>query len=207
MNQPDYDGAVAYARSRMERELAPELLYHGLSHTYEHVLPAAMRLAERCYLNQQETALLRVAAAFHDIGWIEGRTEHEKEGVRIVRQVLPTFGFQDGHINRIAGIIMATRIPQTPHNLVEQIMADADLDILGREDFWSRNQDLRTERSLTGNPMSDEEWYQHQLQFLESHSYFTEAAKQFRDEGKQTHIKEIEQRLEQSREASLPQHE
>ncbi len=207
MNQPDYDGAVAYARSRMEQELAPEMRYHGLRHTFDLVLPAAMRLAKLYDIDQPDIDILKVAAAFHDIGWIVEGNEHEKQGVLIAREVLPSFGFQHDQIDRVAGIIMATRTPQSPKNLLEKIMADADLDVLGREDFWERNQDLRTERSLNGHRMSDEEWYLSQLNFLEVHSYFTDAAKQLRDEDKQTHIEEIKQRLEQSREASLPQYE
>lgn len=207
MNQPDYDGAVSYARARMEGELAPEMRYHGLRHTFDLVLPAAMRLAKLYDIDQTDIDILKVAAAFHDIGWIVEGNEHEKQGVLIAREVLPSFGFQPDQIDRVAGIIMATRTPQSPKNLLEKIMADADLDVLGREDFWERNQDLRTERSFNGHRMSDEEWYLSQLNFLEVHSYFTDAAKQLRDEGKQTHIEEIKLRLEQSREASLPQNE
>jgi predicted metal-dependent HD superfamily phosphohydrolase len=207
MNQPDYEGAVAYARSRMERELAPELQYHGLHHTFDLVLPVAIKLAELSEIDINDVDLLRVAVAFHDIGWIVEGNEHEKEGIRIAHDVLPSFGFQDDQIDCIAGMIRATRTPQSPRTLLEQIMADADLDVLGREDFWKRNQDLRTERSLNGQRMSDEEWYLSQLHFLETHSYFTDAARQLRDEGKQAHIEEIKQRLEQSREASLPQYE
>ena len=76
MNQPDYSGALLYARSRMQKELAPELCYHGLEHTFEHVLPAAMQLAEWYELDQEEVRLLEIAAAFHDIGWIDGGVEH-----------------------------------------------------------------------------------------------------------------------------------
>jgi len=205
MNQPDYDGAIAYARSRMEKDLAAELQYHGLEHTFDHVLPAAMRLAERYELGQQEVDLLRVAVAFHDIGWIIERTEHEKESVRIAREVLPSYGFQEATIDRIAGIIKATRLPQSPQNLLEQIMVDADLDVLGRKDYWIRNEDLRSELSLNGHRMSDEEWYLNQLQFLESHSYFTDAARQLRDEGKRTHIEELKKRLDRTSQDSLRQ--
>ncbi|HET6443821.1 MAG TPA: HD domain-containing protein [candidate division Zixibacteria bacterium] len=197
MNQPDYSGALLYARSRMQKELAPELCYHGLEHTFEHVLPAAMQLAEWYELDQEEVRLLEIAAAFHDIGWIDGGVEHEKEGIRIAREILPSYGFRKDQIDRIAGIIKATRPPQAPQNLLEQIMVDADLDVLGREDYWLRNEDLRSELSLNGHRMSDEEWCLNQLQFLESHNYYTDAARQLRDEGKQTHIEELKKRLDQ----------
>jgi uncharacterized protein len=197
MSQPDCKGAIAYARSRMEKELAPELCYHGLEHTFEHVLPAAIQLAEWYELDQEEVRLLEIAAAFHDIGWIDEGVEHEKEGIRIAREILPSYGFRKDQIDRIVGIIKATRPPQAPQNLLEQIMVDADLDVLGREDYWLRNEELRSELSLNGHRMSDEEWHLNQLQFLESHNYYTDAARQLRDEGKQTHIEELKKRLDQ----------
>ncbi|MFN2189823.1 MAG: HD domain-containing protein [Candidatus Promineifilaceae bacterium] len=196
MNHPDYNAAIEYARSRMEKELKPYLKYHGLEHTFDHVLPAAVRLAEAYELDKDDIDLLKVAAAYHDIGWIVNGYEHEKESVRIAQAVLPSFGFQEESIDQITGIILATHPPQKPHNLLEEIMVDADLDVLGRDDFWKRNADLRFEVSQNGQVFNDREWYLSQLEFLENHSYFTEAARQLRDEGKQAHIEEIETRLE-----------
>lgn len=198
MNRPDYDGAVEYAFNRMAKELAPELQYHGIMHTFDHVLPAAMRLAAQYKLEQAESELLRVAAAFHDIGWICNGAEHEKTGVKIIREVLPSFGFRNDQIERIAGIIMVTKPPQKPHDLLGEIMVDADLDVLGREDFWLRNHDLREELASHGQQMSDEEWCLNQLEFLQSHCYFTDAAKMLREEGKQKHIEELKQQLQES---------
>jgi hypothetical protein len=76
------------------------------------------------------------------------------------------------------------------------IVVDADLDVLGRDDFWLRNEDLRAELSLNGHQMSDEEWYRNQLQFLESHEYYTDRARKLRQKGKQTHIEELKRRLD-----------
>ena len=197
MNQPDYEGAIAYARSRMEKELAPALHYHGLEHTFDLVLPAALRLAELYELDQEEIKLLGVAVAFHDIGWIDEGKEHEEFSVRLAWQVLPSYGFAPEQIDQIASMIMATRTPQNPNNLMEKIIADADLDGLGRDDFWLRNEALRTERSLNGQKTSDREWYQDQLQFLEAHHYHTDEARKLRDKGKQAHIAEMKKHLDQ----------
>ena len=196
MNKPDFEGAINYARERMEKELAPELQYHGLEHTFDLVLPAALSLAEQYDLTQEEKGLVGVAVAFHDIGWIDEEEEHEEVSVCIAREVLPGYGFTPEQIDQIASMIIATRTPQNPSSLMEKIIADADLDVLGRDDFWSRNQLLRNERSLNGQKMSDAEWYQNQLEFLESHDYYTDVAQQLRDKGKQTHIRELKKRLE-----------
>lgn len=196
MNQPDFEGAKQYALRRLKNELAPELYYHNLAHTRDGVLPAVMKFATQSGINEQEKLLLEVAAAFHDIGFVVQRTEHELAGCKIAAQVLPNFGFSQAQIEAIVGMIMATRLPQTPHNLLEEILADADLDVLGRtEDFFSRNQLLRLEMAINGQPATQEEWYRGQLKFLEGHRYFTQAARSVREAGKHKIIAELKKRV------------
>lgn len=175
----------------MERELDPSLTYHNLDHTFGSVLPSAMMLADLYHLKPEDQGLLAVAAAFHDIGWTIQGTEHERIGVEIARQVLPQFGFNGEQIATIGGIIMATRLPPSPSNLLEEIMADADLDVLGRDDFWPRNHDLRVELESNGRRYANLEWYQEQLDFLVSHHYFTQAARQLRHAGLQKNIGQL----------------
>ena len=195
MKEPDYIAAIEFARRRMEHELPPELSYHNLAHTFDDVLPAALHLADLCNLNEDEKNLLAVAAAFHDFGWIKPGAKHEQISADIAREVLPSFGFSQEQIETIAGIIMATHMPHTPSNLLEEILVDADLDVLGRDDFWLRNEELRAEIMCNGDRISDAEWYAYQLKFLEEHQYFTDAARQLRDKCKKRHEAELMRRL------------
>ncbi len=188
MNLPDFEGAQRHAFERLERELACDLVYHSLRHTRDDVLTAVQRLAAMEGLGAEETRLLSTAAAYHDIGFIERYSNHEAAGVRIVEQTLPEFGFSTTHILTIQNIIWATKLPQTPHNLLEQIMADADLDVLGRTDFFERNHDLRAELALYAKPVPDHEWYSRQMQFLANHRYFTPAGRLSRSLTKQHNI-------------------
>lgn len=193
---PDYGGALAYARHCLESELSPLLVYHNVAHTFDDVLPAAMRLARLSGLDTAQTQLLAVAAAFHDIGYTRQIVDHEEAGVKIAVEQLPGFGFGPRHLQAINGMIMATRLPQSPHTLAEQILADADLDLLGRADFWKRNDALREEMANLGQPLSMLEWYQFQFNFVESHSYFTPAARMLRDQIKRQHLAALKECLQ-----------
>jgi uncharacterized protein len=195
MSQPDFEGAKRYALERLERELPPTLLYHSVAHTRDDVLPGVERLAAMEGVVGESLLLLRTAALYHDIGFVEQYENNEAIGVRIAAQVLPGFGYSPMHMQVMRGIIMATRLPQSPHMLLEEIMADADLDVLGREDFWLQNQALRTEMATFGTPVSDEEWYSGQLKFLQNHSYFTESARTLRAERKQKNIEAMKELL------------
>lgn len=195
MSGPDFDGARRYALARLAQELAPELVYHSVSHTRDDVLPAAARLAALEAVGAEDRELLLTAAAFHDLGFVADSVEHEEAGIQIARTMLPQFGFTATQIAVVCAIIQATILPQRPQTLLEAIMADADLDVLGRDDFLLRNERLRAEMAARGQVVTDVIWYRQQLSFLGSHSYFTNAARTLRSKAKQRNMDVLATRL------------
>jgi uncharacterized protein len=168
----------------LERNLPPQRVYHNLAHTRDEVLAAVERLAAMEGIAGENLLLLRTAAWFHDVGFVVQGANHETIGAELAAQALPDFGYRPEQIAAIQGVIMATRLPQSPRTLLEQIMADADLDLLGCEEFLPRNHDLRAEMAAYGQTMDDHEWLSSQLDFLRSHVYFTASATALRSEGK-----------------------
>jgi uncharacterized protein len=191
MSGPDIEQACAYALQRLAHELSPKLFFHSLAHTRDDVVPAALRLAELSGVDGQNAQLLRTAACYHDLGFIERRDGHEEVSARIAAAVLPSFGYSPEQVAGVIGMIWATKLPQSPATLLEQLMADADLDSLGRADFFERNQALRDEMAAFNQIVSDSLWYRNQLTFLQSHQYWTPAATALRAETKKLHIAEL----------------
>lgn len=196
MPKPDFNAAINYALSRLENELSPQFLYHSFTHTRDDVLVAARKFAKRSQLSATDRHLLEVGAVFHDIGFLYLTNGHEQRGAELAQEILPGFGFSNPQIEQISSMILATRLPQSPCNLLEELLADADLDVLGRDDFLERNELLRQEIALAGKTFSDEQWYAQQLKFLESHTYFSEAARHVRGKGKNKNINLLKNRLE-----------
>lgn len=191
---PNFASAAQYARQRLQA-LPPHLTYHSSWHTWHDVLPAVDYLLNAENISGENALLLRTAAIYHDVGFVVQVKEHERFGARIAGEVLPNFGYNQTQIRRIRQMIMATKLPQSPQNVWGQILADADLDVLGRRDFWERNQMLRDEYEAVGVCITDEKWCQAQLNFLQSHQYFTSAAKKRRNEQKQANIAFLQHRL------------
>lgn len=196
-NTPNLEQAREYVVDRLQHELPPQLTYHGLIHTLQEVVPAADLLATLEKVNQQDRLCVLTAAYFHDLGFIRQREGHELVSIEFAEQVLPGFGYSQTQITTIRGIIQATCLPQSPTNLLEMIMADSDLDYLGHDNFWDRSDDFRQELENYGTRFTDEEWYVYQLQFMQSHQYFTESARRLRNPIKNKHMAEITARLEQ----------
>ncbi len=193
-NKPDYDGAIKHILERLERDLSPDLFYHGVAHTLD-VLEAVDLCAKLEGIDGDDLEILKTGAAYHDSGFLGQYHENEETGIKIAKENLPEFGFDYKKISIISGIILATKIPQKPTNKLEELMCDADLDNLGREDFYVKTELLRLELSKQGIYKSPKEWYAGTLKFLSNHNYFTNAAKSFRQIGKEKHINEIKEIL------------
>jgi predicted metal-dependent HD superfamily phosphohydrolase len=191
VGEPDLEGVKAYVFARLAHDLPPELRYHSIRHTCADVLPAVERLAALAGVNGDDLLLLRTAVLYHDMGYIEQYTNNEPIGVRIAQETLPNFGYSPDQVEAVVGMIMATRMPQAPQNLLEALVCDADLDSLGREDYLDTSHDLHDELVAYGALIPLKEWYRRQLNFLSSHTYFTEVAHELRDAGKQENIRRL----------------
>jgi uncharacterized protein len=173
--------------NKLKKELPKELTYHSPGHV-EDVYRAAEHLAGLEGISGDDLTLLLTAVLFHDSGFLIQQKEHEKVGCDIARDQLPEFGFTEDQIETICGMIMATRIPQSPKNRLEEIICDADLDYLGRDDFFTIGDLLFNELRHYGILNTEREWNLLQVKFLEGHHYFTESARNLRKEKKEIHL-------------------
>lgn len=179
---------------KLEKELPRHLSYHNLNHTKD-VIQAADFLAENENIREDEKELLLTAAVFHDSGFIKMREGHEAESCVIARHYLSSFGYNHAEIEVICDLIMATRIPQSPHNRLEEILCDADLDYLGRDDFFALSANLYHELNTEGLVKDEDEWNRQQADFMGGHRYFTATAVNLRQPKKGKYIELIRSKI------------
>ena len=199
-----FSSLFLYVKETVFSGLPAHLYYHLPEHTFCDVLPHAEELAGLEGVVSEELFLLKIAVLFHDTGFTKVYTNNESIGADIAETALKSFAFSNYQIATVKNIVMATssnsinsdgHIQSAGENILEQIICDADLDNLGRDDFFERGEDLRKELSFQGKIMSDKEWYLHQLDFIKSHSYYTKSAHNLRDAGKEKNIRKLGQFL------------
>lgn len=186
----NYKGAKKYMIDKLEKELSPDLTYHGLHHTLD-VLQTTVDLCQLEGVSDYETQLLKTAALFHDCGFTINSIDHEETGCKIARYDLVRFDYMPDEIDRICGMVMATKIPQSPKNKLEEILADADLDYLGRDDFWTIGATLFEELKAYNIIQDIETWNRIQIKFLEGHSFLTSHNIKRRKPQKMQHLEEL----------------
>lgn len=188
----NYEGAKKYILAKLERELDPRLTYHSVSHTLD-VLESAIRLAEMEKLSPEEILLLKTACLFHDTGMLVTYRGHEEASIDICQQTLPAFNYSEEDTEIVCRMILTTKLPQCASEKLDKILCDADLDYLGRPDFFMIAHRLKYEWDvLDFHPTTLMEWYKIQRDFLSTHKYFTASAIKLRQSPKMENLKQIE---------------
>lgn len=179
MYDPPFDTIKLRVCTKL-KGLAPNLAYHSIGHTLD-VLAQSERIAlEEGLTDERKLHVLKVAALYHDTGFLRAYRGHEPESCAIFLADAPQLGLSEEEQQEVLGLIMATRIPQTPTTPAQRIICDADLDYLGRPDFFEISEKLRAEFLAYGIVANDEEWEAVQLRFLQAHTYFTASSRRLR---------------------------
>ena len=180
---------------KLEKELPDYLYYHNVKHTVDVVTEVELiGWAEGC--SDEDILLLKTAALFHDAGHTVAYDNHEFHGTQLVREMLPAYNYTPEQIEKICEIIMATKLPPKPANLLERIICDSDLDYLGRSDFIPVSNTLYEELKAQNKIGSLNDWNKLQVKFITGHQYFTETARRLREVNKQQQIERIQSLIE-----------
>jgi adenylate cyclase len=176
---------------KLEKELPGYVFYHNIKHTVDVVTEVELiGWAEGC--SDEEILLLKTAGLFHDTGITVSFDNHEKHGAEYAQKVLPDYNYSPKQIDRICSIIMATKLPPKPADLLEEIICDSDLDYLGRSDFIPVSNTLFEELKAQNKMKDLNEWNKMQVKFISGHQYFTKTARSLREINKKLQIERIQ---------------
>ena len=159
--------------------------YHNFRHAKD-VAHSALRLSDGENVGYQKRFELITAALLHDLIVEPYKKDNEERSAEIAKEFLYKTGYSSKEVKNITKLILATKVPTNPSSKMEKIICDADVDNLGRGDFFERGEEVRKELNLP-----QEGWYQTQIDFLKNHKYYTKTAKKLRNEGLQNNIKKL----------------
>ncbi len=195
----------SWIRKMFENRQKSEFCYHNIEHTLQ-IVDKVREIGEYYGLENEEKEDLFFAGWMHDVGYWEGKGEgHEARGAEMAEEYLIQLGIDKQRVDRIKSLILATRIPQNPQNLLEEIICDADLFHLSSDQFYDQTLLLRKEKENSGYgeiPLS--EWLTGSQVFMLSHHYHTEYAKKFLQPGKEKNLKLIEMKIKEALAEKVP---
>jgi predicted metal-dependent HD superfamily phosphohydrolase len=180
-----------YVESFLKENLSDGIYYHDLEHTQE-VVEASQEIGIASKLSNEELEIVLIAAWFHDTGYYKGMENHEEMSRDVAEKFLKQEGIGESKIAAVGGCILATKIPQTPKNIMEEVLCDADLYHVSTREFFTKSELLRKEFSLIfPDEIQLDEWFKNSIKFLKNHSFFTSYAKEKLLPAKKENLKKL----------------
>jgi len=188
-NKNSYPNICFEIIEQLKEKLPNYLSYHSVGHIID-VANVCNNYIEYYNIPQKMAELIRIAAICHDYGFIESPLDHEERGIVAIQRLLTPI-LSNEEVEIINGMIRATKVPQEPKTFYEEILADADLDYLGRKDYDEISAKLFREYLHLSVVSNKIEWLDLQISFLENHKFHTDFAKKNREKLKSKKIKEL----------------
>jgi predicted metal-dependent HD superfamily phosphohydrolase len=185
----------AYVANLFEANKDERFVYHNIGHT-EQVVENTVKIANHYQLSDQDFFIVVAASWFHDMGYLFDCSQHEARGEQMAVTFLEEKGVDKEVINQVSGCILATKMPQNPTGLLQQIVCDADLFHLGSNSFKERNKLMRQEAQAFCNKEIDKkEWRIKTIALFKTHHYHTDYCKELLNLKKAQNLAEMEDKL------------
>jgi predicted metal-dependent HD superfamily phosphohydrolase len=189
------DKVKAFAHAFFRKHRNDAYVYHDAHHTRD-VVEAARIIIGFYQLTDADHFIVIAAAWFHDLGYFIDPAHHEEKGAELAAKFLAEEKVSDEIIQKVRDCIMATKLPQQPHDLSEQIVCDADLFHFGTDNFSKRNQLLLEEyNNLHDHPMSKTAWQDKTVAMMEAHHFFTDYGLLYLSRPQEKNIRKLKQKV------------
>lgn len=191
IQKPIIQGALL----RLQQSLPDGLFYHVASHT-DDVLHESMLFAHHDMLNERERELIAISAAYHDLGFIDRAKENEGFGAEEAKRAMSADGsYNPEEILLVSTMILDTTVQitahgprQVPTTPLSPYLLDADVSNLGRNDFFDKAELVRKEVGIEDRA----QFLRGLLTFVNSHIWYSPAAKTLRGEQKLANMAALE---------------
>ncbi len=187
--------AEIFVRDLLEKSLPEDRTFHDINHTLE-VVEAATEIAENSGFGEEDREIIILAAWFHDTGYTQICKGHEKISAKYAAEFLKQNNYPAQKIEMVLSCIDATIITRTPINNLCKVLCDADLIHIGKKGYYKKSLKLKKEFECEQNKIFTElEWVKSNIDFLQSHFFYTDYAKKTYEEQRQKNLSKMKRKL------------
>ena len=114
-------------------------------------------------------------------GLTQSYNNFENRSSVISREILPHYHYTETQIDQICNLILSTKSPFNPGNLLEQITIDARMEYIGRPDYTTQLKLLYNELKEAGSKINGQQFKKQHLELLYNFEFFTLAGQRLRE--------------------------
>ncbi|MGL4583443.1 MAG: Pycsar system effector family protein [Flavobacterium sp.] len=172
--------------------LSHQYTYHNFNHTLR-VVNGLEEILQNMSVDEHNSTLLRYAAWFHDVGYINSWEEHEERGAQMAQTFLLDNGVDHDDVLLVMQLIRATKLDYIPENDLECIIKDADFAHFSDDNYVETSNLLKKEiEHLCAKNFSRLEWLEQNSDImLYKHRYYTAYTQQNWQPNKQKNLLDL----------------
>lgn len=187
LNDSLVDELQIAALSYLAEHLHKRYTYHNADHTLN-VCNAVKLFAEKSTLSPGTTLALRIAAVFHDFGYLQQSFDNEKLALPYLKEFGDRFKIDEPILQQSGDLILETTFPYAPVTPAGKLLCDADIEYIGREEFFQQAELFRRELAADNIVYTDKQWWTMEIEFLQTNTFFTPVCQGLRNAGRLSNL-------------------
>ena len=165
---------------KMTEELPSNIVFHNSRQTKD-VYSVVELIGRAESLSTEDILLVRTAALFLNLGYCQNYKDHILNSIRAAEAILPKFKYTLEQIVVVNQLINATNTRYNHVGKLESVLIDAYNNYIGRVDYLFLSIDLFQEVKQQNGGISEKEWFNQQVRFLEHFAFYTSTATLLRE--------------------------
>ncbi len=188
--------AEIFASSIIENGHQAMFTYHNLEHT-QNVVKQAKKIGLETDLSPDEMEILIIAAWFHDTGYYENFSKHEKISAVHAKKFLEEKSYPKDKVKQITEAILHTKVPHLPcDEKINNVLRDADLHHLSSKNYLKTSEKLKEERNaILQHEISSKTYWEETLRFFKEHHYHTNYGKNILAKKKEVNYQKVVEKI------------
>lgn len=170
--------ASEYVLELLNENLSPKFVFHNQRYTVQIVhAVSVISKAEEVALNDQ--FILKVAAWFHHVGFIERKKNHREISAEIAADFLRSFEVEAEAVDQVTSTILKSESPWDVSSTLDMILYDADYYFLAASNYREMLDRRREEMTQIQGPLSALVWADFIEECFVQHQYLTNYGQEF----------------------------
>ncbi len=166
--------------AKLETELDKNLYFHNFEYS-RHLYEYGGLLAKAADLDPEETMLTQTAALMLNTGYSGGYQNQENRSAEYARNILKEYNYSEKQITIISNLILSSKWPPEPKNMLEMVLYDIKMEYIGRADYVKLYKLLFLEQNHYLKSVDVNTFKKQQEEIIQKYQFFTESARRLRE--------------------------
>lgn len=179
-----------FIEEKLTKELSSSMYFHNASQTHDFANTVELICLGE-HIEVEDMLVVKTAATLYASGFVIQYENYREKSIEFAKEILPGYEYTKNQIEKVCEIIESSKNLFSAENKFVAVFADAYLDFYGSYQYIQKLNLLFNELNENKQILDKKDWYNHQLNNLKKHNFYTPTARILRDVCKEDQVKKL----------------